>query len=981
MAFAKYWMMTHGDTKAAEDSKGATPAAAAESQPKSSSTTAGSKASSMKPADSKDSTKQAAVKTAQSTKPADPASKAAADVKPKEAASAKQASTKSAAATEKPAPPTGGTSKAKGDPAKPAGTAKPAEQKPAQSTSTAAKATATAAGTATVAAAGAATVAAAGTATVAAAKEGAEAKKHEADSALDALAGSLTPQDVPAPKTPKYTGPEVNEKKVTSTKGVRLGDRDDTIPPEYRFKDDGQVPPKLTEKKPEVPKTPVDEKAAIDAFLDFDETPLPKVDSSASNVQAAGPDVITAQSAGLSHAAAPPANTKAKEDQGMSLAALDALGDSLGVPDTKPEPPQPLPKDIVKDKLTATHVDKLGERDDTLPPGYRFPADKDKKNDGAKPAEGPKTPVDQNAAIDALDFDSPTVQPAVSPIQQPAGTPSVKSTAAPTQQSATAPDIKSTAAPTQQSAAAPAVKSTAAPTQQSAAAPAVKSTAAPTQQSAAAPAVKSTAAPTQQSAAVPAVKSTAAPTQQSAAAPAVKSTAAPTQQSAAAPAVKSTAAPTQQSAVAPDVKSTTAAPIQQSAAAPAVKSSAAPTQQSAAAPDVKSTAAPTQQSAAAPAVKTPAAPTLQSPAAPAVKSPAAPTQQSAAAPAVKSPAAPTQQSPAAPAVKSPAAPSQQPAAAPTQQSAAPSAQKSEAPTPDKAKTPAGPTSAQGQPAHQSSMDSAMDALSGSLLPIGPTPTAKPEPVVDKVKEKATSKHVDKLGERDDTIPPEYRFEDKDKKGSTPAPQQPKTPVDPSAAIDALAGDFELCSESSTVQSSAAPTLQSSAAPTLKSAAAPTLQSAAGKPPQDSKQMSAGTDSALDALSGTLMPDIPAPEPKPVPPSAVVKENIKEKHIPKLGDNENTIPPEYRMKLEKGSEGGSKEEDKPKTPKQIAKEQNSAIDALAEGFDSQPPEKVEDKKDAAGSASNSALSTKSPEKDPKATKTKEQQVDPKKTGKS
>ncbi|XP_039614249.1 calpastatin-like isoform X3 [Polypterus senegalus] len=803
----------HGDTKAAEDSKGASPAAAAESQPKSSSTTAGSKTSSMKPAETKDSTKQGAAKTAQSTKPADSASKAAADVKPKEAASAKQASTKSAAGTEKAAPPAGDTSKAKQDPTKPAGTAKPAEQKPAQSTSPAAKATATAAGAATVGAAGAATVAAA--------KEGAEAKKHEADSALDALAGSLAPQDVPAPKTPKFTGPEVNEKKVTSTKGVRLGDRDDTIPPEYRFKNDGQVPPKLTSKKPEVPKTPVDEKAAIDALLDdFDETPVPKVDCSASNVQAAGPDVITAKSAGLSHAAAPPAATKAKEDTGMSLAALDALGKSLGVPDTKPEPPQPLPKDIVTDKLTATHVDKLGERDDTLPPGYRFPADKDKKTDLAKPAEGPKTPVDQNAAIDALDFDSPTVQPAVCPIQQSAGTPSVKSTAAPTQQSA---------------------------------------------------------------------------------------------------------------------------------AAPAVKSTAPPTQQSAAAPDVKSTAAPIQQSAAAPAVKTPAAP--------------------------------TQQSSAAPAVKSPAAPNQQPAAAPTQKSTAPSAQKSEAPTPDKAKTPAGPTSAQGQPAHKPSIDSALDTLSGSLLPAGPTPTAKPEPAVDKVKEKATSKHSDKLGEREDTIPPEYRFEDKDKKGPTPAPQQPKTPVDPSAAIDALAGDFELCSESSAIQSSAAPTLQSSAAPTLKSAAAPTLQSAAGKPPQASRQISAGTDSALDALSGTLMPDIPAPEPKPVPPSAVVKENIKEKHVPKLGDNDNTIPPEYRMKLEKGSEAGSKEEVKPKDPKQIAKEQNSAIDTLLEGFDSQPPEKVEDKKDAAGSASNSALSTKSPEKDPKATKTKEQQVDPKKTGKS
>uniref|UniRef100_A0A8D0EXG7 Calpastatin n=1 Tax=Strix occidentalis caurina TaxID=311401 RepID=A0A8D0EXG7_STROC len=53
------------------------------------------------------------------------------------------------------------------------------------------------------------------------------------------------------------------------------------------------------------------------------------------------------------------------------------------------------------------------------------------------------------------------------------------------------------------------------------------------------------------------------------------------------------------------------------------------------------------------------------------------------------------------------------------------------------------------------MDEALDLLSDSLGEREPDPDEN-KPVVDKVKEKAKSEHRDKLGERDDTIPPDYQ---------------------------------------------------------------------------------------------------------------------------------------------------------------------------------------------------------------------------------
>ncbi|XP_041252851.1 calpastatin isoform X8 [Onychostruthus taczanowskii] len=100
------------------------------------------------------------------------------------------------------------------------------------------------------------------------------------------------------------------------------------------------------------------------------------------------------------------------------------------------------------------------------------------------------------------------------------------------------------------------------------------------------------------------------------------------------------------------------------------------------------------------------------------------------------------------------------------------------------------------------MDEALDLLSDSLGQREPDPDEN-KPVVDKVKEKAKSEHRDKLGERDETIPPDYRKLLESGEQSKPAKptakddvkhKGKKKPVDDSAAIDALSGDFDTCAK-------------------------------------------------------------------------------------------------------------------------------------------------------------------------------------------
>ncbi|CAL9704236.1 unnamed protein product [Knipowitschia caucasica] len=134
---------------------------------------------------------------------------------------------------------------------------------------------------------------------------------------LDAL-GSLLPTEAPKRPDPKFTGPEVTEN-VTSEEGVRVGEREDTLPPRYRRQD---MPPVPADSKPaEVPK-PMSTADALDVLsMGFMDTPPEKSVETISTASTAAANFAPAP-AKKSDPAAPPADKKAKMDIGnFSLSA------------------------------------------------------------------------------------------------------------------------------------------------------------------------------------------------------------------------------------------------------------------------------------------------------------------------------------------------------------------------------------------------------------------------------------------------------------------------------------------------------------------------------------------------------------------------------------------------------------------------------------------------------------------------------------
>ncbi|NWR12966.1 ICAL protein, partial [Paradoxornis webbianus] len=245
------------------------------------------------------------------------------------------------------------------------------------------------------------------------------------DDALEALSSSLGKRE-PDPDEKKPAVDKVKEK-TKKEQHKKLGEEEETIPPEYRLTESKDKDGKPLLPKPEEKSQPMSENDLLEGLTEgfscstSSPAPLPTSTVLKKAKDGAKPtsssDVISAATVSLVHSAAPaPSTSEGKEmDE-----ALDLLSDSLGQREPDPDENKPV-VDKVKEKAKSEHRDKLGERDETIPPDYRKLLESGEQSKPPKPTtkddvkhKGKKKPTDDSAAIDALsgDFDTCAKAPA-----------------------------------------------------------------------------------------------------------------------------------------------------------------------------------------------------------------------------------------------------------------------------------------------------------------------------------------------------------------------------------------------------------------------------------------------------------------------------------------------------------------------------------------------------------------------------------------
>ncbi|XP_062484470.1 calpastatin isoform X4 [Pezoporus occidentalis] len=276
-------------------------------------------------------------------------------------------------------------------------------------------------------------------------------------------------------------------------------------------------------------------------------------------------------------------------------------------------------------------------------------------------------------------------------------------------------------------------------------------------------------------------------------------------------------------------------------------------------------------------------------------------------------------------------------------------------------------------------DEALEALSSTLGKMEPDPDQK-KPAVDKIKEKTNQEQHKKLGEDEETIPPEYRLtEAKDKEGKPllPKPEEKSQPMSENDLLEGLSEGFSyspspsaplptqtVIKKTKKVKNSAGSSdIVSAATVSLVRSAAPLASTSGGKE----------MDEALDLLSDSLGQREPVPDENKLVVDKV-KEKAKSEHRDKLGERDDTIPPDYQELLESGEQGKpvnptAKGSVKHREPEKRV-DDSAAIDALSGDFDTsaRAPDTPQHSKDRSGKETTKPTpKAKGKPKDPKTAK--------------
>uniref|UniRef100_A0A8C8ZAE8 Calpastatin n=1 Tax=Prolemur simus TaxID=1328070 RepID=A0A8C8ZAE8_PROSS len=262
-------------------------------------------------------------------------------------------------------------------------------------------------------------------------------------------------------------------------------------------------------------------------------------------------------------------------------------------------------------------------------------------------------------------------------------------------------------------------------------------------------------------------------------------------------------------------------------------------------------------------------------------------------------------------------------------------------------------------------DDAVEALAGSLG----EREADPEdgkPVIDKVKDKAKEEDREKLGEKEETIPPDYRLEEvKDKDGKPLLPKEPKEQLPPMSddfLLDALSEDFSGPPNTSSLEFEEAK-LSAVISDVVSQTPASTTHS--GAPPLDTSQSDKDLDDALDKLSDSLGQRQPDPD-ENKPMEDKVKEKSKAEHRDKLGERDDTIPPEYRHLLDgDGKDKSVKPPTKKSKESKKTADDKDPIDTLSGDFDSCPSTTETSQNTAKDKSKKTTSSSKAPKNGGKA----------------